>query len=85
MSSNPDPPPPAQQASQTSVAMSETEREAYFEQTVMQQKAELEQLMDERRKLLSMQNELQRLHDSMPQYAPPHQQQQQQQQHPQQV
>ena len=74
MSSNPDPQPSGQQARASALAMTEEEREAYYIQRVQQQRAELTHLVQEREKLLKMQQELQMLHDSMPgQSSPPQQ------------
>ena len=42
-------------------------REAYYQMRMSEQKTELESLMQERKKLLSLQQELQRLHDTIPQ------------------
>ena len=41
-------------------------REMYYERKMSKQRAEIEKLMAERQKLLSLQGELQRLHDNMP-------------------
>ena len=42
-------------------------REAFYEEKVKQQQRTLEDLMDEKCKLLAIQNELQQLHDTLPQ------------------
>ena len=41
-------------------------REVFYKKRMQEQRAELEQLVDERRKLLAIQDQLQRLHDQLP-------------------
>ena len=38
----------------------------FYKKRMQEQRAELEQLVDERRKLLAIQDQLQRLHDQLP-------------------
>ena len=38
----------------------------FYKKRMQEQRAELEQLVDERRKLLAIQDHLQRLHDQLP-------------------
>ena len=42
-------------------------REEYYQSRMKQQEVELENLMDERNKLLMLQDQLQRLHEALPQ------------------
>ncbi len=46
-------------------------REAFYKLRMLRQRQELEQLVEERRKLLAIQDQLQRLHDQLPAVCAP--------------